>query len=161
MIGPDRMADDPQPGVIGQHLCPAEAGDLLPGREPAYGGRDLHIEMVWGVQRAGRGQSLPENVIALPRRQRVDHQRTVDDVGQAQRRSWSRAARMSSMVRATGSRSRAIRSMTSALVSAAASASIRSRRYPDSDWPSDRARSRKIARVAGSTSRTWTIPVSV
>jgi hypothetical protein len=58
---------------------------------------------------------------------------------------------MSSIVRLTGSLSRAMRAMramTSALVSVAASASIRPRRYPESDWPSDLARSRRTEEIS-------------
>src|ERR1017187_3970255 len=161
MVGPDRMAGDPQAGVVGKHLFPAVIGDLLSGRESPDGGRDLYVEMVRRVQRARCGQSLPQHVIPLPRGQRVDHKGAVDDVGEAQRRPSSRAARMSSMVRSAGSRSRATRAIPSAWVSAAASASTGSPRQPDSDWPSDLARSRRTASVAGSTSRTWTIPASV
>src|SRR5258708_23807848 len=117
--------------------------------------------MVRGVQCAWRGQALAQHLVLLPGGQRVDDKRAVHHVGEGHRRPSSRAARMSSMVSSTGSLSRAIRAMTSALVSAAASASIRSRRYPDSDWPSDLARSRRTASVAGPTSPTSTILASM
>jgi hypothetical protein len=88
------MTDDPQVGVVGKHLFATVIGDFLSGRESPHGGRDFHIEMVRGVQRAGRGQSPPQHVIPLPRGQRVDHKGAVNDVGKAQRRPSSRAARM-------------------------------------------------------------------
>jgi hypothetical protein len=54
------MTGDPQPGVVGEHLFRAAIGDLLPGREPPDGGRNLHVEIVRGMQRARCGQSLPQ-----------------------------------------------------------------------------------------------------
>ncbi|CAO5244425.1 hypothetical protein FAGKG844_350051 [Frankia sp. AgKG'84/4] len=116
--------------------------------------------MVRGVQRARGGQALAEHLVAIADGQHIKDERAVNHVREGQRRPSSRAARMSSMVSSTGSLSRAMRAMTSALVSVAASASIRSRRYPDSDWPSDLARSRRTASVVGSTSRTWMMPTS-
>jgi hypothetical protein len=59
------MAGDPQAGVVGQHLFPAVIGDLLAGRESPDGGRDLYVEMVRGVQRARRGQSLTQHLMPL------------------------------------------------------------------------------------------------
>ena len=65
MIRPDRMAGDPQAGVIGEHLFPAVIGDLLSGREPPDSGRNLHVEMVRGMQRTRYGQLLPQHLIPL------------------------------------------------------------------------------------------------
>lgn len=72
------MTGDPQAGVIGEHLFAAVIGDLLSGREPPESGRNLHVEMVRGVQRARCGQSLPQHLIPLPRGQRVDHKGAFD-----------------------------------------------------------------------------------
>ena len=63
MVWPDRVAGDPQARIISKHLLAAAIGDLLSGGEPADSGRDLDVEMVRGVQRAGGGQSLPQYLV--------------------------------------------------------------------------------------------------
>ena len=57
------MTGDSQPGIVRKHLFPAAIADLLPGRKPSNGGRNLHVEMMRSMQGARCGQTLPQHLV--------------------------------------------------------------------------------------------------